>query len=239
MSRSGARRRKHGELPLYREVRAHPPQQDPQKPAGHTGLWFERAYDRYPLAFTDTKDNENAFHDWLRAFNHRAGEDGLLDAAIERQSQLVEDLGGHQPFSSPAGILSAAWVIRIRWKMALTRHPVWGVPYLPGSGLKGLVRAWVEAWAYNQADAAAVSARKARLQRWFGSVSKEAEREADAASGEVIFFDALPVQPVSLVTDIMTPHRGNGMRRAGTSMMSTGNRPRCLLTGTAPTRVIS
>ncbi|MEZ5448796.1 MAG: RAMP superfamily CRISPR-associated protein [Thiolinea sp.] len=176
------------ELPLYREVRAHPPQQDPQKPAGHTGLWFERFYDRYPLAFTDTKDNENAFHDWLRAFNHRAGEDGLLDAAIERQSQLVEDLGGQ------SAIFKSGWhfVSGMGYPHPLENgfnwHPVWGVPYLPGSGLKGLVRAWVEAWAYNQADAAAVSARKARLQRWFVSVSKEAEREADAASGEGDFL---------------------------------------------------
>jgi CRISPR-associated protein Cmr6 len=56
--------------------------------------------------------------------------------------------------------------------------------------VKGLLRAWVEIWEENEK----------RLKNWFG------EQEQ---AGQLIFFDALPIKPVSLTADIMTPHAGD------------------------------
>jgi len=53
-------------------------------------------------------------------------------------------------------------------------HPTLGTPYLPGSSIKGMVRAW-------------------------------ARKEMEG----VCFLDALPLAPVQLEADIMTPHYAN------------------------------
>jgi CRISPR-associated protein Cmr6 len=71
-----------------------------------------------------------------------------------------------------------------------------------GSAVKGLLRAWVEIWAELSDDE--------RLQRrrdWFGWVKGYMGDKKDQA-GKLIFFDAIPIEPVKLTMDIMTPHYG-------------------------------
>lgn len=76
----------------------------------------------------------------------------------------------------------------------LTTHRVYGFPYIPGSALKGLTAAWAELEG---------GADKAAIRAVFGS------RDAhDAESGNIIFFDALPVEPPTLKLDVMNPHYG-------------------------------
>lgn len=195
-------------LPLYREVREQAPVHDPRKPAGHAGLWFQRFYDRYKADFSNAKVNDNAFREWLAGFHHLAGDADLLDTAILRQSLLVSQLGGEMavfrcPWHFVSGMGNEHPI-----ENGFNWHPVWGAPYLPGSGLKGLVRAWVEAWRFNAEDAEETRLKQQRLLDWFGSVSKTPEDESDAQTGKVIFFDAIPLRPVRLATDIMTPHMG-------------------------------
>ncbi|MDQ7002600.1 MAG: type III-B CRISPR module RAMP protein Cmr6, partial [Ghiorsea sp.] len=67
-------------------------------------------------------------------------------------------------------------------------HPSLGVPYLTGAAVKGMVRAWCEVWkGFDQTQ----------LNAWFGNADQ---------SGSLIFFDAIPIHPVQLKADIMTPH---------------------------------
>lgn len=195
-------------LPLYREVREQPPIHDPKKPSGHAGLWFERFYDRYKGDFSNTKQSDNAFRDWLACFQHLAGDDTLLKNATLRQSLLTEQLGGHSAVFGCGWHFVSGMGNNHPLENGFNWHPVWGVPYLPGSGLKGLVRAWVEAWQFDDADDGQKRQKRKRLLDWFGSVDKTPDKEIDTQTGKVIFFDAIPLRPVRLVTDIMTPHMG-------------------------------
>jgi CRISPR-associated protein Cmr6 len=77
-------------------------------------------------------------------------------------------------------------------------HPTLAVPYLAGSAVKGLVRAWVEMDEY--------SAKKARLKHWFGTEDK---KDVAEQAGNFIFFDAIPHKVPELICDIMTPHMGD------------------------------
>jgi CRISPR-associated protein Cmr6 len=99
-------------------------------------------------------------------------------------------------------------------------HPTLGVPYIPGAAVKGLVRAWVEAWMFDGG-----TERLNTLYRWFGSEHKDfkerrkireggfvppsSHQKIDTEAGAFIFFDALPISPVTLSADVMTPHMGD------------------------------
>lgn len=80
----------------------------------------------------------------------------------------------------------------------MTLHPLYGFPYLPGSGLKGLARAYAEIGA----DAA-----KDELLEIFGSEDK-AQHSPDNRQGKVFFMDGLPTTFPKLELDIMNPHYG-------------------------------
>lgn len=82
-----------------------------------------------------------------------------------------------------------------------TWHPTLAVPYLAGSAVKGLVRAWVEM----NDGGLNYDEKSALLKHWFGTEDKEQVAEQ---AGNFIFFDAIPSEPPVLLCDIMTPHMG-------------------------------
>ena len=80
-------------------------------------------------------------------------------------------------------------------------HHTLGVPYLPGSGVKGMMRAWATLWCGPEEAGDIV--------HLFGN-----EVNSPARMGALIVFDALPVAPVQLVHEVVTPHDG-GWRLKG------------------------
>lgn len=84
-------------------------------------------------------------------------------------------------------------------EVGLTFHHPGGFPYLPGTSIKGLTRAWAETVA--GADAAT------RL-RVFGSESKT-PGEGEMQGGSVVFLDALPTRFPALDADLLNPHAGD------------------------------
>lgn len=193
-------------LPLYQSLHQAPPVHDPMQPMGNCGLWFERFYDRYQADFKQAKESDNAFSEWLKTFNHLAGDSSDLEAAINRQSLLVKSLNGTEALFTSDWHFVTGMGNPHPLENGFNWHPVWGVPYLPGSGLKGLVRSWVEAWQFDEDNAEAQTQRKQRLLDWFGSEEKHPDPAIVPQTGKVIFFDAIPYKPVRLVSDIMTPH---------------------------------
>ena len=75
-------------------------------------------------------------------------------------------------------------------------HPIYGFAYLPGTGLKGMARAY----ARNVTHAAT-----AEIEEVFG---KDVTKDEDGVAGAVIFYDALPVQWPKLIVDIVNNHHG-------------------------------
>lgn len=84
---------------------------------------------------------------------------------------------------------------------SLAFHPVYAVPYLPGSGLKGIARSWAENCA---------GAPRTEIDRIFGPRLGKENEDAAAAAGSVIFFDALPDgDNYQTIVDIVNSHHSN------------------------------
>lgn len=85
-------------------------------------------------------------------------------------------------------------------------HPIHGFPFLPGTGLKGLARAFAETvWKPGQADPAGADAAIARI---FGTASGADDAESSRA-GSVIFHDAWPASWPRLVVDVINNHHAS------------------------------
>lgn len=174
-------------LPLYRDHDA------PQRYSRsfNTGLWYEKFFQRWSGDWTISEGGRKNWIEEVAA--NPVGNETLLKEAILRQVSLVSALAGEY----------RCFVTNWRFVTGLGRnHPVengfaWhhtlGVPYLPGSSVKGIVRSWVESW---------LELAPSEIERVFGPGDKKAEKYV----GSVIFFDALPVRPVKLEADVMTPH---------------------------------
>ncbi|TVS15229.1 MAG: type III-B CRISPR module RAMP protein Cmr6 [Gammaproteobacteria bacterium] len=179
----------------------------------HAGLWFERFFDRYEGDWTvDSPRNDflcsligqRSAQAGTQAGQGRVGSERELHRQADAMAELTEQLSGR------CFLLESTWHFATGlgsphpMENSLLWHPILGTPYLPGSAVKGLARAWLELHDYDPA------VRK----RLFGSDDKDPRRATGDDSsppliaGEVIFFDALPVEPVSLAIDTMTPHMG-------------------------------
>lgn len=191
-----------GMTPFYQGARPAPSVRfDARSPglrSANIGLLYTRFYDQFQADWTV---NDEAKRTWVGRFElGSAGDAGALARTSQRLSALATALGGH------------VRTFRTDWHFAtglgndhpvengLSFHHTLGVPYLAASGVKGMLRGWVECWMdLDEAE------RKARIARWFGSVSDEA---GTGSAGNLVFFDAVPTQPLALGPDVMTPHMG-------------------------------
>jgi len=112
---------------------------------------------------------------------------------------------------------------------AMCFHPIYGFPYIPGSGLKGLARNYAETyWVPAQTDPTAAFLTVERIfgwapgsrerraidkigkthteqKPWIPLVSERQQQES-SARGSVIFHDAYPTTEPQLQIDIVNPH---------------------------------
>ena len=185
--------------PLYQAATRQPASRES---AGHAGLWFDKFCDRWrtPDEGADSWDlsgdkNERKSRKltWIEQVTDcPVGEQDQLDTHALRLTRLVERCGGR----------IAVFVTESRFVTGLGRshpvengfawHPTLGTPYLPGSSIKGLVLAWAREQAAPRPDCEA-------LARVFGEPGH---------TGGVCFLDAVPIAPVRLAADVMTPHYG-------------------------------
>ena len=82
---------------------------------------------------------------------------------------------------------------------AIALHPLFGFPYLPASGVKGLARAYAEI---------ALDIPSADIRDIFGSEEKDPRHAGNNRQGKVMFTDGLPSAFPRLEVDIMNPHFG-------------------------------
>ena len=210
--------------PLY--LSCNPPARLPND--GHRGLWYERFFNEYTEDFTKLASNEESKKRWIDSvINLPAGDKNAIEQATDRLQSLCEKLGGKTQ------VFAADWHFVTGLgnphpvENGFLWHPTLGVPYLPGSAIKGLVRALIEAWMEFESE----DERHATLYRWFGSEDKKPEKRkelrlggfippsrgqnCDTEAGTFIFFDALPIEPVTLKADIMTLHMGKWYEKGG------------------------
>lgn len=172
---------------------------------GHAGLWYDKFCDRWKADWTGFA-GDSGKRDWIAQIANigagksqkKVGDSSLMKEAVKRLEALVKAQAGCS-FQR-----MTAW----RFVTGLGRnHPVengfaWrhdlGTPYIAGSSLKGLARAYARDWIALDDETL-----KETLKRMFGP-----KPEAGLAIGSVVFLDALPTEPVALDADVMTPHYG-------------------------------
>ncbi len=98
----------------------------------------------------------------------------------------------------------------------LTLHPVYGVPLLPGTSLKGILRAWV----LSQTWGADWQERGVHFRAMFGQGGH------DGAAAVVDILDALPVPGTAMFTlDVLTPHHADYYQGIGAPLGWEGPNP--------------
>lgn len=88
----------------------------------------------------------------------------------------------------------------------LTLHPIYGIPYVPGSGIKGAVRSYILLSVFYEPDDDETEARAFQdplFRRLFGADSSAPN---GARQGRVCFYDAYPTTQPTISPDIMTAH---------------------------------
>jgi CRISPR-associated protein Cmr6 len=164
----------------------------------HPGLLFER----YLPVIGSPADKSAAFNA-VRDASSRVDPDLLAACHIRWQAQAAH-LGAATPESNPFEAPTAwRFVTGVGRKGPLEVgfhfHPLYGFPVIPGSGLKGLARAWAVLGEHRDElddDLIAV----------FGRSPKRGEPESAARVGGAVFMDALPDKPFRLDLDVINPH---------------------------------
>jgi len=182
----------------------------------HVGLWFDKFCNQWCCdpqkqgleAWTlKAFQNRNPKLEWIRTVADKpVGDPHMLAERNERVANLARLLGGQSLRFTTTSRFATGLGREHPIENGFAWHPSLGVPYLPGSSVKGLVRAWVESgWSEETVDPTA-------FQQIFGSDYRKGSGQDDAQRGlapqmgAVIFFDALPAAPVQLQADVMTPH---------------------------------
>jgi len=215
-------------LPLYDKLKQEGTTPRKMADSAHTGLIFDKFCDHWsgqtkwkeqidtqrkqdiPKAtLSDPSWNVNPKTWFLNTVakhhNDHKVTDGLLKSYHSRRDALLAALKGKSyPFKTSWRFVSGLGMGHVL-ETGFVWHRILGVPYLPGSSVKGLIRAWAdpktdketgEHLGWGDPDA------WEEMKRLFGD-------EKDMGAGSLIVFDALPVEKPKLEVDIMNPHYGD------------------------------
>lgn len=167
---------------------------------GHAGLWYDKFCDRWKDDFSGLGDEGKK--EWVKSVTTQRV--GNKDQLAQHQTRLTKLLAAYGQELLP-------YTLESPFVTGLGRaHPVengfaWhhtlGTPYLPGSSVKGMVRAWAEIWE---------AAKLEDIRRIFGPSADDLKNHRDlkANIGSIVFLDAVPERPTALKADVMTPHYG-------------------------------
>lgn len=177
---------------------------------GNRGLWFDKFCDTWRqengawtmrTARSERRGDKviNPKSDWLRTVlkpSPIVGDAEQIHIAADRLVRLVTNTGGRFCVFQTESRFVTGLGRTHPVENGFAWHPTLGTPFLPGSSVKGLVRAWAKA----EADAGRFESEV--LTRIFG------ESGSSGHAGSVCFLEAVPVKPVHLELDVLTPHAG-------------------------------
>ena len=179
--------------PLYAETIREPVGRSPE---GHAGLWYDKFCNTWiqkgdEWSMAADRGGRNPKPDWIASVTNRSvGVTKQLEESALRFSTMIQSRKGQFGvfFTESRFITGLGRSHPVENGFAW--HPTLGTPFLSGSSIKGMVRAWAKLETWSRAE-------EASLSRLLGS--------ADHGGG-VVFLDAVPVRPVRLEADVMTPH---------------------------------
>lgn len=187
-------------LPLYQEANEDKTLLRGLPQNGNAGLWYDKfcndwedLLDRQEIKFKKPK--------WINKIvtNRPCGNNEELERQRNRRWEMVAKLKGQNLCLKTDSVFVTGLGRKHPVENGFLWHHTLGVPYLPGSSVKGMVRAWIEQWA-DEKD----KKEKEGIDRIFGPKQPTEQPQV----GEVVFLDAIPLDTVRLKADIMTPHYG-------------------------------
>ncbi len=178
-------------------------QPEPERP--HAGLLFDKFCDRWNGA-GDLGTRKREFLEEVIAQYNNSDLTQLLSAWRARRNALVATLAPDCQTYTKTFTTSERLITGFGMNHVLDNgfvwHPTLSVPYLPGSGVKGVIRAWVDpdkGWA-DKADKQQWDAAR----RLFGDAGDEGR--PGLGVGWLVVFDALPLGVPTLEIDVMNVH---------------------------------
>jgi CRISPR-associated protein Cmr6 len=183
-------------LPIPHGARILPPGQRAQPDDNdNLGLWLDKLIARNPKADWSLGDKHRvlAFEPMCKRWNSRAGAEALV-----RQRATMNKLFADRLCVELSGQVNGRLLVDYGRastnESSISFHPMWGVPRIPGSALKGVTRAYLEQQGATAEEILDV----------FGTTRQ---------AGLVCFFDALPRDgSFELSMDVLTPHYGEYYR---------------------------
>jgi CRISPR-associated protein Cmr6 len=180
----------------------------------HAGLWYDKFFDKWQ---PDASVADEGKQKWIEEVTRRPVGNATQ---LEQHTTRFRELLNYRKQTPITLMLESDFVTGLGREHPVENGFAWhhtlGTPYLPGSSIKGMVRAWAEQWAKIEGDIPAT------IKRIFGSEPAKKDVQANPVPsdpalldepataknqvGSVIFLDAIPPRPVRLKTDIMTPH---------------------------------
>ncbi len=163
------------------------------------GLLYNKFVDKWPnrAPVGTFKGLEQGKQSWVDSFCGQADD---CSAAAARVKSLAEALGGATCDYVTDGPLLTGMGLPHPVENGFLWHHTLGVPYLPGSSIKGMIRAWLRDWCQEDGDL------EEEIDHLFGNKTGHAD---GPAAGAIIVFDALPTTSVNLYCETITPHTGD------------------------------
>lgn len=156
----------------------------------NAGLWYDKFFDQWNEAYSAVREGGKA--SWVKSGADKpVGTKHAVEEMARRIGTLAENHGGQLAYFRTDGPFVTGLGRSHPVENGFAWHHTLGTPYLPGSSLKGMLRAWAHEKEIKPTDIA----------RIFGAGGSRS-----GTVGSVVFFDAIPTKPVSLAADVMTPH---------------------------------
>lgn len=161
---------------------------------GNAGLWYDKFGDAWGIPkgksraeFRATRQAPSEPPGWIDKISGApAGEPGLIVDYTERQRILVQARRGRLLHLESTSRFVTGLGREHPIENGFTWHHTLGAPFLPASGLKGLLRAWM-LWQDEEQEANQLLGEPGR-------------------AGAIVLLDLLPTRPLKVEGEVMTPH---------------------------------
>jgi len=129
-----------------------------------------------------------------------------IKAIAEKHKHSIEKLN----IESESIILKPEWRMVIGlgnesvYETSMTLHHIYGIPYIPGSAIKGVVRSHIISEEFGKDE------KRALKKQWFCDIfgCPKDSFYNESRQGKTIFFDAFPLSEPQIKPDVMNPHYG-------------------------------
>jgi CRISPR-associated protein Cmr6 len=159
-------------------------------------------FDDKNLIFSETDEKGNKINDLNYHFNRND-----VENIASRRKEMIRESG----LITKTIILKPIWRLAVGlgqhsvYETSINLHHIFGIPYIPGSAVKGVTRSWVINNFFNgsEGDKKNGALSDGGFCKIFGSPE---ESLVGYNQGAICFFDALPESQTSIEKDITNPH---------------------------------